>query len=55
MANFQSLGLRADEIKPIAKREHAHDTVDCVGGKDAHFTKMFVECPPRSVQIAWRL
>ena len=33
VANFQSLGLRADELKPIAKRENAHDRVDWVGGK----------------------
>ena len=41
VANFQSLGLRADEIKPIAKRENGHDTVTFIGGKNAHFIKTF--------------
>ena len=41
MANVPSMGLRADEIKPIAKRENGHDSVTFIGGKNAHFTKTF--------------
>ena len=41
VANFQSLGLRADEIKPIPIRENGHDVVVFIGGKNAHFIKTF--------------
>ena len=48
-ANVATHGLRADELKPIAKRENAHDRVDWVGGPRAWFGRMFERPSNRAV------